>query len=290
MKRIIELKHVGAKRHVWTLLEELVDRVEEKVSHFPPDAVSIHVLFEENGTHKLYRTSLSCHLPGRTVAAREERREAGESIRKAFAEITRQLEKEKAAVRHERQVRRDRRTRRMLALGLLAAALAGPPAWASERADEAAALTESGDPYQRQLGFLRLEALREPGTTALIRHHLASRDPALRAYAVRAFAAIDGAAAVPMLLQALRTDRDPEVRRAALLGLEPLQPSRTDILPAFIKALRDKKTEVRMTAVDIVSRINDPQAKDAIRARAKRERNRNVRRALIAALRRLEGP
>jgi len=289
MKRIIELKHVGAKRHVWSLLEELIDRVEEKVQHFKQDTVSIHVVFEENGTHKLYRTSLSCHLPGHTVAAHEERRDAGESIRKAFAEIERQLEKQKATLRHERQVRRIKRSQRVVALALAVAALAGLPASASEKADEAVRLTESKDLYQRQLGFLRLEALREPGTTALIQKHLESKDPDLRTYALRAFAAIDGPSAVPLLLNALKTDKHPDVRRAALLGLEPLQASSPDILPAFIKALKDKKTEVRMTAVDIVSRIDDPKAKDAIRTRAKREHNGNVRRALTLAMRRLDG-
>ena len=123
MKRIIELKHVGAKRHVWTLLEELIDRLEEKLQHFSADSVSLHVVFEENGTHKLYRTSLTCHVPKHTVAAHEERRVAGEAIRKAFAEVERQLEKRKAIARHEKQLRSIKRSRRRLepTRGVLAA-------------------------------------------------------------------------------------------------------------------------------------------------------------------------
>ena len=101
MKRIIELKHVGPKEHVKALLEDLIGRLEEKLNHFPPDAVTLHVLFDENGTHKLFRTALTVHLPGHTVAAHEEGREAGASIRTAFAEVERQLEKQKALMRHE---------------------------------------------------------------------------------------------------------------------------------------------------------------------------------------------
>lgn len=101
MKRIIELKHVKPRQHVQQLLEDLIERLEDKLTHFPDDAVTLHVLFEENGTGKLYRTSLSCHVPGHTVVAREERRDSGASIREAFQELGRQLEKQKARLRRE---------------------------------------------------------------------------------------------------------------------------------------------------------------------------------------------
>ena len=106
MQRIIELKHVGPKEHVRALLEELGDRLEERLAQRFNQAVSLHVVFEENGSHKLYRTSLTCHIPGRTVAAHEEGREAGATIRKAFAEVHRQLEKQTALLRHEAERRR----------------------------------------------------------------------------------------------------------------------------------------------------------------------------------------
>ena len=113
MKRIIELRHVGPRSHVQHLLEELSDRLEEKLRHFSEDSVSLHVVFEENGSHKLYRTSLTCHVPPkRMIAAHEERRDAGLSIREAFAELERQIEKQKAVIRHEHLLRRSKRTRR----------------------------------------------------------------------------------------------------------------------------------------------------------------------------------
>ena len=111
MKRFIELKHVKAKDHVRGLLGELMDRLEHKLQHFTNDVVSVHVLFEENGRHALFRAAVTCHVPGQTVAAHEEQREAGLAIRRAFVEVERQLERRKAIRRHERLVRRSKRLR-----------------------------------------------------------------------------------------------------------------------------------------------------------------------------------
>src|SRR3989338_5689669 len=119
----------------------------------------------------------------------------------------------------------------------------------SPQAVAAFQLVESKDPYQQQLGFLRLEALREISTAPLIRRYLTHREPEMKSYALRALAAIEGAPAVQTLLEALTSDKRPLVRRAALLGLEPLHAADPAILPAFIKALRDRNTEVRMAAV-----------------------------------------
>ncbi|MBI3011564.1 MAG: HEAT repeat domain-containing protein [Candidatus Omnitrophica bacterium] len=295
MKRMIELKHVGPRGHVQRLLEELIDRLGNKLKHFPDEAVSLHVLFEENGAHKLYRTSLTCHVPGHTVAAHEERREAGSSIREAFAELERQLEKQKAILRHEYRRRHERTRAIMVGACLL---LAAPkPGWGeaqpspvptpSPQAAEAVTLLESEDPYERQMGFLRLEALREVSTVETIQKYVTDRDPDMRAYSLRALAAIEGPAAVPLLLQALKKDRQPRVRWAAILGLEAFQQADPQILPAFIKALRDASTEVRISAIDVVSRIDDPRAREAIRIRDKRERRPDVRRVLALAMKRL---
>ncbi len=94
--------------------EFLSDRLEEKLSHFSGQAISLHVVFEENGTHKIFRTGLSCHVPGHTVAAHEEGRNPGTSIRAAFAELERQLEKQKTIVRGERLRRRLVRHRQLM--------------------------------------------------------------------------------------------------------------------------------------------------------------------------------
>ena len=158
----------------------------------------------------------------------------------------------------------------------------------SPRALEALQLLKSDDPYQRQLGFLRLEALREISTVDTIISYVDSGDPNMRAYSLRAVAAIEGAPAVPLLLQKLRTDGSPLVRRATLLGLEPLQPADATVLPALLKALRDRSAEVRMAAVDIVSRIDDARAREAVLARYRREDHKDVRRVLQMAIKRIQ--
>ena len=112
MKRVIELKHVGPKDLVRTLIDELIDRLEDRLKHFRDDSLSIHVLFEENGTHKLYRTAVSCHLPGHQLAAHDEGANAGMTIRSAFKEISRQAEKHSTLVRRTSVRKRAARLRR----------------------------------------------------------------------------------------------------------------------------------------------------------------------------------
>ncbi|MBI3009449.1 MAG: HPF/RaiA family ribosome-associated protein [Candidatus Omnitrophica bacterium] len=109
MKKSIEIKHVGPREVVQQLLEERIERLANKLRHFPPDSLSLHVLFDENAPRRLYRVAVSCHLPKHTVAAREERHQAGEAIKEAFAELERQLEKQKAFVRREHLRSRERR-------------------------------------------------------------------------------------------------------------------------------------------------------------------------------------
>ena len=101
MIRTIELKHVGPKNHVRSLIEELIDRLEEKLQHLPQETVSIHVLFDENGTHKLYRAALTCHIPGHMTATHKEGREAGDTIRDAFKDLERQLDHSTVIIRRE---------------------------------------------------------------------------------------------------------------------------------------------------------------------------------------------
>ena len=114
MKRTIELKHVGAKRTVQGLLEDLMDRLEDKLGHLDGEAVSVHVAFEENRAHRLFRASVTCHVPGHLVAAHEEQRDAGAAIRKAFAEIERQLARYTRAARRQQSVKRLQRNARVV--------------------------------------------------------------------------------------------------------------------------------------------------------------------------------
>lgn len=148
---------------------------------------------------------------------------------------------------------------------------------------------DSKDAYLRQKAFLRLEALREPATAAVVRRYLTSRDVETRAFSVRALAAIEGAGAIPTLVERLKRDRKPRVRVAAVLALEPLQTYDPSVLSVLIEKLRDRNAEVRMAVVDVVSRVDDPKAKEAIRTRWKRERHRDVQRVLEQAMKRISG-
>lgn len=158
----------------------------------------------------------------------------------------------------------------------------------SAEAQSAIALLESRDPYLQQKGFLQLESLREPETAAVVRRYLTHREPQTRACCVRALAAIEGPKAVPVLLDRLKHDRSPRVRLAACLALEPLKDPRA--VPGLIERLRDRHPEVRMAAVDIVSRIDDRQARQAVLTRWRRERHRDVRRVLEEAMKRFASP
>ena len=157
----------------------------------------------------------------------------------------------------------------------------------SPEAVRALDLIQSHDPYQQQLGFFRLEALRERAVLPKITPYLTDRDPDRRAYTLRALVAIEGSEAIPLLLERLKQDRASQVRRAALLGLEPFQTLDERILAADINALRDRSPEVRIVAVDLVSRINNPRARQAILLRKRWELNRDVRRAITLAVKRL---
>lgn len=116
MTRVIEVKHVEAKAQVRSLIEGLIDRLEDKLQHFRNESISVHALFEENGSHTLYRAHVTCHIPGHIVAAHEEGRNPGVSIRKTFAEVERQLRKHSARLRREHL--RKRTVRRGAGLGV----------------------------------------------------------------------------------------------------------------------------------------------------------------------------
>ncbi len=171
-------------------------------------------------------------------------------------------------------------------IGLLSTAMAADTV--SPAAQAAIALLDSTDPYQRAIGFLRLEALREPATLPAIERYTNASDNDIRAASLRAVAAIQGEGAIPRLCDIAQHDRAPRVRRAVLLGLEPLESAaHPELLRTFLDALRDRAPVVRMTAVDIVSRIDHPLAKEAILRRHRRERHRDVQRVLDLAMKRL---
>jgi ribosomal subunit interface protein len=97
MRHNIEFKHFEPKERVRDLIEELISHLERHVQDFPEETVFLRVLVEENAVRTLYHVSITLDLPGRILAAKEERHDADEAIRDAFAEIERQAEKHKAS-------------------------------------------------------------------------------------------------------------------------------------------------------------------------------------------------
>jgi len=178
----------------------------------------------------------------------------------------------------------------MMGIGMLATMVHGavwgqaPDQSASPEAQALLAQLDEQDVYERQKAFVRLEALRDPATIPVLRDSLRHRDADTRAFSVRALAAVAGASSAPALIERLRDDRDPDVRLAVILALEPFHGQDPAIDRALIDAMRDRNSYVRMAAVDVVSRIDQPEAKEALRVRSRRERHRDVRRVLEQAM------
>jgi len=177
-----------------------------------------------------------------------------------------------------------------LGLCTVASAADAEPIGPSEEALAAIAQLDADDAYQQQAAFLKLEALREPATAETVRRYVDHRDPDVRGYSLRALAAIEGLEAVELLLERVAAEREATVRREALQALEVFHGQDDRLLPVFIDALRDRSTEVRMAVVDIVSRIDDPRAREAIITRHQKEQRRDVRRVLKLAVERLRRP
>ena len=101
MQRNVEFKDFTAPKSVRRLMDNRLARIEKKTASFPPDALFLRLMAEENSARTLYRVSITLEVPGKTLAAREERHDLGETIRDAFAEIERQLDAHKASLRGE---------------------------------------------------------------------------------------------------------------------------------------------------------------------------------------------
>ena len=93
--------------------------------------------------------------------------------------------------------------------------------------------------------------------------------------------------AAPLLLERMKSDKQASVRRSAILGLEPLIEKDATLGPPIIEMLDDRSPEVRIAALDVVSRIHQPEARNAVLARVKREGNPDVRKVLKDAVDRI---
>jgi ribosome-associated translation inhibitor RaiA/DNA-directed RNA polymerase specialized sigma24 family protein len=101
MKHTIEFKDCEASAADRKVIEDLIKRLDRKTRIFSPDEVFLRLKVEHNQAHKLYSVVLTLDLPGKILAAREQKRQAEPAIRTVFAEIDRQLAEYKAALRGE---------------------------------------------------------------------------------------------------------------------------------------------------------------------------------------------
>jgi RNA polymerase sigma factor (sigma-70 family) len=111
MKRNIEYKNVAPNRkeHIQTLCERYLASLQKHLQVFPSDTVFLYGVIEQHPSRALYRVSLTLHLPKRLLSAKEEGHEINDTIREAFLELERQLEKHKALLRQEHLWRRPAR-------------------------------------------------------------------------------------------------------------------------------------------------------------------------------------
>jgi ribosomal subunit interface protein len=95
VRRNLEFKNFSPGHRLRELVEELIARLDRHAPNSPADTIFLRLFVDENAARKLYHVSLTCDVPGRMLAAQEERHDAEEAIREAFVEIERQLEKHK---------------------------------------------------------------------------------------------------------------------------------------------------------------------------------------------------
>ncbi|HEV2665269.1 MAG TPA: HPF/RaiA family ribosome-associated protein [Blastocatellia bacterium] len=100
MRRNLEFKNFSPGHRLRELVEELIARLDRHAPNSPADTIFLRLFVDENAARRLYHVSLTCDVPGRMLAAREERHDAEEAVREAFVEIERQLEKHKETLSH----------------------------------------------------------------------------------------------------------------------------------------------------------------------------------------------
>jgi len=106
----LEFKNFTPNPRLRGLVEELVGRLDRHTPDLSEDAVFLRLFVDENAARRLYHVTIVCGLPRRRrLATQEERHDADEAVRAAFAEIERQLEKHKEMMNHSHLYKRPAR-------------------------------------------------------------------------------------------------------------------------------------------------------------------------------------
>jgi len=109
VRRNLEFKNFSPSHRLRELVEELIARLDRHAPHSPADTIFLRLFVDENPARRLYHVSLTCDVPGRMLAAQEERHDAEEAVREAFVEIERQLERHKEKLSHSSLYKRPAR-------------------------------------------------------------------------------------------------------------------------------------------------------------------------------------
>ncbi len=114
MRHNLEFKNFSPGKRLSGLVEELIARLDKHAPNASEGTIFLRLFVDENAARSLYHVSLTCDVPGRMLAAQEERHDAEEAIREAFTEIERQLEKHKGTLSHSYLYKRPARREQLL--------------------------------------------------------------------------------------------------------------------------------------------------------------------------------
>ena len=101
MKHNLEFKDFESSEKSRKQIEDLIKRLDKKTRIFSPEEIFLRLKVEHNQAHKLYAVVLTLDLPGKILAAREQKRQLEPAIQNVFTEIERQLAEYKAKLRGE---------------------------------------------------------------------------------------------------------------------------------------------------------------------------------------------
>ena len=109
MTHHLEFKDWEPGARVRELVDRSIARIDRLVTSVAWEPVFLRVIVERNATRTLYRASLTLDVPGRTLAAQEERHDVQDAIHEVFAEIERQIRKHRDAQRGDDAYKRPAR-------------------------------------------------------------------------------------------------------------------------------------------------------------------------------------
>ncbi len=107
---------------------------------------------------------------------------------------------------------------------------------------------------------------------------------------IGAIKASDAKDALPALIDVLKKDADPNVRKAAATAMGRIDPDPKEAVPALVKALKDRAAVVRIAAAGALGQMGEA-AQDAVPdlQQAQKDKDRGVMRAAGMALKSIRG-